>query len=162
LSSDTAALIAIAALVVGGLALLLAVWVLLRTRQLARMGKFRPQMPEDLQDTVERETERLDQLTLRVQDLNGRLPVVEGRSTVSLQRVGIVRFNPFADTGGQQSFAVALLDSRGSGFVISSLHSRQATRVYLKQVTDGKSETPLGDEEAQAIAQALAGGSPKS
>jgi hypothetical protein len=114
-------------------------------------------MPADLQDRVELETERLDQLTLRMQEINGRLPVTESRATVSLQRVGIVRFNPFGDTGGQQSFALALLDARGSGFVISSLHSRQATRVYLKQIADGKSDTSLGDEEAQAIAQALSG-----
>ena len=83
------------------------------------------------------------------------MPPVESRSTASLQRVGIVRFNPFEDTGGQQSFAVALLDARGDGFVISSLHSRQATRLYMKQITDGKSDTTLGDEEAEAIRQAL-------
>ena len=65
----------------------------------------------------------------------------------------MVRFNPFEDTGGQQSFALAMLDARGSGVVISSLHSRQATRVYLKQITEGKSDTQLGNEEAEAIRQ---------
>jgi hypothetical protein len=113
-------------------------------------------MPASLQDKVESEGRRLDDLTLRVQDVSGRLPNVEARSTVSLQKVGIVRFNPFADTGGQQSFAIALLDSRGTGFVISSLHSRQATRMYMKPVIEGKSDTALGDEEAEAIRQALA------
>ena len=98
----------------------------------------------------------MDQLSLRVDELSGRLPAVEKRSSISLQRVGVVRFNPFEDTGGQQSFAVALLDNRGSGLVISSLHSRQATRVYLKQISEGKSETQLGDEEAEAIRLALA------
>ena len=118
-------------------------------------------MPADLQDSVEREKTRLDELTVRVQDFGGRLPPVERRSTVAVQRVGIVRFNPFEDTGGQQSFAVALLDAKGTGFVIASLHSRQATRVYLKQVTEGKSDTQLGDEEAEAIKQALASGEAK-
>ncbi|HEY5488946.1 MAG TPA: DUF4446 family protein, partial [Candidatus Limnocylindrales bacterium] len=129
MSSDTAAAIAIAALVVGVLALLLAMWLLLRTRRLARLGAFRPEMPADLQNALEREIERVDGLTLNVQDLADRLPGVERQAGAALQRVGIVRYNPFADTGGQQSFAVALLDARGSGFVISSLHSRQATRV---------------------------------
>jgi len=162
LSADTAAYIAIAALIVGAPALLLALWVLLRSRRLSRLSAFRPQMPADLQATVERESNRLDQLTVRVQDLSGRLPVAETRSTLSLQRVGVVRFNPFEDTGGQQSFALAMLDARGSGVVISSLHSRQATRVYLKQITEGKSDTQLGNEEAEAIRQALAGGEAKS
>jgi hypothetical protein len=157
LSVETVSYIALIALLVGLLALLLAFWLILRTRRLTRLSTFRPQMPADLQDRVERESTRLDQLTAQVSDLGGRLPPVEGRSSAALQRVGIVRFNPFEDTGGQQSFAVALLDSAGSGFVISSLHSRQATRLYLKQVTQGKSDTTLGDEEAQAIRQAMAG-----
>lgn len=157
MSSDTAAAIAIAALVVGVLALLLAMWLLLRTRRLARLGAFRPEMPADLQNALEREIERVDGLTLNVQDLADRLPGVERQAGAALQRVGIVRYNPFADTGGQQSFAVALLDARGSGFVISSLHSRQATRVYLKQVSQGRSDTALSDEESEAIRRALAG-----
>jgi len=156
LSAETAAYIAIAALVVGALALLLALWALLRARRLSRLSSFRPQMPADLQATVERESNRLDQLTLRVQDVSGRLPLAETQSTLSLQRVGVVRFNPFEDTGGQQSFALAMLDARGSGVVISSLHSRQATRVYLKQITEGKSDTQLSNEEAEAIRRALA------
>lgn len=157
MSSDTAAAIAIAGLLVGLLALLLGLWLVLRTRRLARLGAFRPQMPADLQSALEREIERVDGLTLNIQDIAGRLPGVERQAGAALQRVGIVRYNPFADTGGQQSFAVALLDARGSGFVISSLHSRQATRVYLKQVSQGRSDTALADEESEAIRRALAG-----
>jgi hypothetical protein len=156
LSVETAGYLAVAALVVGALALLLAIWLMLRTRRLATLGVFRPEMPVSLQATVEQESARLDELTVRVQNLGDRLPVVESRATVAVQRVGIVRFNPFEDTGGQQSFALALLDSRGSGFVVSSLHSRQATRVYLKQLAGGKSDLELSGEESEAIRRALA------
>lgn len=69
-----------------------------------------------------------------------------------LQKVGIVRFNPFSDSGGDQSFSLALIDGQNSGFVISSLHSRQETRMYLKPVVNGKGkEFPLSREEEQAI-----------
>jgi len=152
---DTVSVIAVAALVVGLLALLVGLWLVLRTRRLARLGAFRPQMPADLQTRLDNEIARADRLNAQVQELAARLPVVERQSAASLQRVGIVRYNPFADTGGQQSFAVAMLDSRGSGFVISSLHSRQATRIYLKQVSAGRSDTALSDEESDAIKQAL-------
>ena len=155
---DTVSVIAVAALVVGLLALLVGLWLVLRTRRLARLGAFRPQMPADLQTRLDNEIARADRLNAQVQELAARLPVVERQSAASLQRVGIVRYNPFADTGGQQSFAVAMLDSRGSGFVISSLHSRQATRIYLKQVSAGRSDTALSDEESEAIKQALGGG----
>lgn len=68
---------------------------------------------------------------------------------------GLVRFNAFDDTGGNQSFALALLDADADGFVLSSLHSRQATRLYVKRISAGSSELPLSQEEAQAVEQAL-------
>jgi len=74
-----------------------------------------------------------------------------------MQRVGVVRYNPFADTGSNQSFVLALLDAHGNGFVLSSLHSRQATRVFLKSLSAGRAETPLSTEESEAIRRAMSG-----
>lgn len=72
-----------------------------------------------------------------------------------LQKVGFIRFNPFTDTGGNQSFCLALLDRHDSGIVISSLHSRDQTRLYAKQITNGKSEhQELSREEKEAIHKA--------
>ncbi len=73
----------------------------------------------------------------------------------SIQKIGIVRFNPFSDVGGNQSFAIALLDSRNSGLVISSLHGREETRVYTKPIIAGKSEYHLSAEETEAIKKAV-------
>jgi hypothetical protein len=73
----------------------------------------------------------------------------------SIQRIGLVRFNPFQETGGDQSFAVALLDGRGDGVVLSSLHSRAMTRFYAKPIKAGASAVSLSDEESQAVRQAL-------
>jgi hypothetical protein len=70
-----------------------------------------------------------------------------------------VRFNPFEDTGGNQSFALAVIDARGDGFVVSSLHARAGTRVYGKAITGGRSEAALSAEEAEALRLALASGS---
>ena len=67
-----------------------------------------------------------------------------------------MRFNPFADTGGDQSFAIALLDAEGNGVVLSSLHSRTDTRIFAKQVQGGRSRHQLSDEEQDAIRRALA------
>jgi hypothetical protein len=68
-----------------------------------------------------------------------------------------VRYNPFADTGSNQSFVVALLDARGDGFVMSSQHSRQATRMFLKSLSGGRAETQLSAEEIEAIRRAMNG-----
>ncbi len=75
----------------------------------------------------------------------------------SLQKTGFIRYNPFGknDTGGNQSFSVALLDNDDNGFVISSMHAREGTRVYAKQVKDGKSTNTLSAEEEEAIKKAM-------
>lgn len=70
------------------------------------------------------------------------------------QKRGVVRFNPFNDTGGNQSFALALLDKKDSGVLVLSLHGRSSTRVYVKEVENGESRYELSKEEKQAIEKA--------
>lgn len=73
-----------------------------------------------------------------------------------LFKVGIVRFNPFRDVGGDQSFAIALLNGKNNGLTINSLYTREGTRVYCKNITDGQSEKhPLTNEEKEAIKIAI-------
>lgn len=77
-------------------------------------------------------------------------------STVFFQKASLLRFNPFEDSGGDQSFVVTLLDGDNSGFILSSLHSRSGTRVYAKDVKGGKSAThSLTKEEKEALEKAL-------
>jgi len=109
------------------------------------------------EDAMDRYVGRLDETVSQVDSLNRLCQAVEGDLRGTIQRVGIVRFNPFADTGSDQSFAVALLDGNGSGIILSSLFSRSSTRMFAKSVVDGKSSHPLTDEEREAIAQAMAG-----
>ena len=75
-------------------------------------------------------------------------------SSFASQKISIVRFNPFGDTGGDQSFSLAVLDSHDSGYVLTSIHGREGTRVYVKPVDYGKSKYTLSDEEQQALSQA--------
>jgi hypothetical protein len=98
--------------------------------------------------------QRLDALATDLATLAGRTRQLEANAHLAVQRIGIVRFNPFEDTGGNQSFALALLDGDANGVVLSSLHSRQATRVYLKTILGGRCEAALSEEEAEALRQA--------
>ncbi len=68
-----------------------------------------------------------------------------------LQKIGFNRYNPFTDTGGDQSFSAALLDENGNGIVISSLHSRENTRLYAKKVSLGKVESQATSAEEQLV-----------
>lgn len=69
----------------------------------------------------------------------------------AVQRVGLVRFNPFAGGGGNFSFSLALLDAHNNGVVITSMHGREQNRIYSKNIINGKSETQFTEEEQQAI-----------
>jgi len=70
-------------------------------------------------------------------------------------RFSLVRFNPFSDTGGEQSFVLSLLDGVGNGILLTSLHGRGMTRIYAKKVTAGKADQELSAEEKSALSQAL-------
>lgn len=87
----------------------------------------------------------------RVEDVQELAQRLEQASHLSLQHLAIVRFNPFQDTGGDQSFAIAMADDYGNGVVLSSLHSRGVTRVYAKPLLGWESSYSLADEEKQAI-----------
>lgn len=77
----------------------------------------------------------------------------EGKEAVS--KVGIVRFNPFRETGGDQSFCIALLDGNNNGVVVTSYYGREANRVYAKPIQGGSSEYELAKEEQEAIEKAM-------
>ncbi len=72
----------------------------------------------------------------------------------SVQKVGVIRFNPFREVGGDQSFSVALLDGTDSGIVITSFYTREGNRVYGKPIRNGLSEYSLSEEEKGAIEKA--------
>ncbi len=70
-------------------------------------------------------------------------------------RFSLLRFNPFSDTGGEQSFVLSLLDGGGNGILLTSLHGRGTTRFYAKRVIAGKTDQELSAEEKKALSEAL-------
>lgn len=93
--------------------------------------------------------------TKGIGELVKRAEKIEKKGEFHIQKIGLVRFNPFSQVGGDQSFALAILDGEKSGIVISSLHSREATRLYAKPVKGGRVEGyQFSKEEADAISKA--------
>lgn len=110
-----------------------------------------------VEPTLRAEVERIDRLTTELASISRQVEAVGAQGARSMQRLGVVRYNPFADTGSNQSFVVALLDSKGDGFVMSSQHSRQATRMFLKSLSNGRADAQLSAEETEAIRRAMSG-----
>jgi hypothetical protein len=141
--------------------LLLGVWVALLQRSEARLRRrLRRVLPEGesggIDEILDRQLKQLAGLGERVDALNKLHHELDALSQRTIQKVAVIRYNPFADTGGDQSFAIALLDALGNGVVVSSLHSRTDTRVFAKPVQSGRSKFQLSDEEQDAIKKALA------
>lgn len=90
----------------------------------------------------------------RLEELAKQLGQLEDLSEYHIQKVGMVRFNPFKDLGGDHSFSIALLDAKDTGLVITGLHTRERTRVYVKAVKKGKAEHELSGEEKKALNKA--------
>lgn len=99
--------------------------------------------------------DKVDDVSRELDELAARMAILEGAQRKAFQRVGLVRYNPFEETGGNQSFALAMTDANGDGVVISSLHARAGTRLYAKAVVAGRSDAALSAEEAEALRIAL-------
>ncbi|MCX6760818.1 MAG: DUF4446 family protein [Candidatus Nealsonbacteria bacterium] len=84
----------------------------------------------------------------------GEMKKLENKQKFSVQKLGIVRFNPFSEVGSDQSFSMALLNDENDGVVITSLYTRQENRVYGKPIKDSQSEYSLSEEEKKAIEKA--------
>ena len=135
----------------------LVIWQELRLRQLS--NSFRRLMTgrggTDLESSLSDFVARMDHVEKSTQAMESRVGMVETRLPHVVQHVGVVRFNPFADKGGDQSFAMAILDDQANGAVISTIHSRVEVRVYAKPVIGGQSTYTLTAEEKDAIARAM-------
>ncbi len=109
----------------------------------------------DLEATLLDYVGRMDRVEQVAHGMEERAAMMETQYPYLLQHIGVVRFNPFPDKGGDQSFVVAILDGHADGVVLSGLHSRVDSRVYAKPVVGGQSTYTLTDEEKTAIARAM-------
>lgn len=108
---------------------------------------------EELLLTQAKSIQILDKDIQELYDISNQINQLSAKG---LHKVGMIRFNPFKDVGGDQSFAVALLNGKGNGITISSLYSREGTRIYSKSISAGESEKyPLTEEEKEAIKMAM-------
>ncbi len=110
---------------------------------------------KDLETLLVEEKELIASVDSDVQELFEISNEIHQLGNRSLHKCSVMRFNPFKETGGNQSFAVALLDGKDNGIVLSSLHTREGTRVFAKPVKRGDSDGyPFTEEEKAVIREA--------
>ena len=109
---------------------------------------------KNIEDAIKSFGKDTDKALSQIDELAGFAAKMHNTQQLAISKIGLVRFNPFGDTGGDQSFCIALLDHTDSGIVISAVHARSGTRVYAKDIIEGKSQHNLSKEETKALVDA--------
>ena len=136
----------------GLLVLVLLVHTLLLTRRIERLTKGAS--GASLEDTIGNVNVRVQKLEEHSKTTEVAFNNLDERLQTAVRAVVVRRFDPFENSGGQQSFATALLNESGDGVVISGIHARDTVRTYAKDVHGFTSERELSPDEAHAIADA--------
>ncbi len=116
---------------------------------------FRGSKPEGLENLLMNINTEFKGLDKTQKEMEEYLRRVENRLKSTVQNIRIIRFNPFNDSGSNQSFTISLLNEDGNGAVITGLHSREKVNVYAKPITNFQSEHKLTAEEEEVIKKKL-------
>ena len=137
------------------LALLSLINLILTIRTRTRLRKvFAGKKAQDLENYIMAIAQELSDMRDDQADMETRTQILEQKIRKSIRGIETVRFNPFADSGSNQSFAVAILNEDGEGVVLSSLYSRERVSVFAKPIAKHGSEYDLTDEEKEALLKA--------
>jgi hypothetical protein len=161
---STQGIVALAAAGVAVVALLFALVLAVKLRRLR--ADQRAVLGDDRKRDLVSHSAELERAFVQLRDwledtaagLDRRMGVAEERIDGCVAHTSLVRYDAYGEMSGRQSTSLALLDSRRSGVVVSSIHHRDQARVYVKQVHAGEPELELSPEEQQAIEAAMAGG----
>lgn len=138
-----------------GLIGLAAAWLAQRRRHRELEARFRRLLAgadeAGLGDVLLRHVDRIHENTEQIEQLRLEYERLVSDSGSAVRHIGLVRYNPFDDMGGDYSVALALADDRGRGLVMSSLHGRTATRLYVRSLNAWVSSSQLSAEEQEAV-----------
>ena len=112
---------------------------------------------ESLEPLILKRFQEIDDLKVANSKNTIDIKVIFEKLQFAYQKVGVVKYDAFNEMGGKLSFSLAMLDNRNNGYILNSMHSREGCYTYVKEIVNGESYIDLGDEEKQALDQALAG-----
>lgn len=149
-------LLTVIALIISIIGLGLATFALWQIKSLNTLRKnfFAGRKGLDLEDVINAVLSELKDMHEEQVNLERNLLSLQQQLNFAIQKVGLVRFNPFGDSGGNFSFSLALLDAENTGIVITSMHGREQNRIYCKEIIKGASKIGLTEEELNALRQA--------
>ena len=145
---------------IGGLAIIFFIWAIILQNKLKKVEKMLNNFctgnsGKNLEELIISCSKGVNFVENKQEELFQESKKNHGIALGAIQKIGLTRYNPFQDIGGNQSFSAAFLNARKDGIVITSLYTREGTRVYAKSVIKGESEHTLSNEEQEAIKKAF-------
>lgn len=141
----------IAVIVLGILVISLSYVVFILNKRITIL--LRGKNAKNLEDSIKNITEEIETIYQRLEQHSNTLKNHNGRISNTVKQIPTIRFNPFQDSGGNQSFASAFITEEGDGVIISSLYSREKTSVFAKPVKNYNSSFELTKEEQSVLEQ---------
>jgi hypothetical protein len=143
----------IAFFVLAGISIMVgAFWAIITERRLKRF--FLGKKAKDLEETITELGVNIKKLESAAEKIQAQISSHEARIKKSIRGVETIRFNPFPDQGGNQSFAIGMVNEEGDGLILSSMYGRERMSVFAKPVKSGKSAYELTAEEKEALDKA--------
>ena len=112
---------------------------------------------KDIEEDLENYMYRVERVEKQNAEILNYIKNIDNDLSKCIQKIGIVRYNAFQDTGSDLSFALALLDEENNGVVLNGIYSREMSNIYAKPVENGKSKYTISEEENLAIEKAING-----
>lgn len=110
---------------------------------------------KDIGEILDNYMTRVINLEEAISETNVYCKQLDKKSELCIQKVGIVKYNAYKDSGNDLSFAIALLNNKNDGLVLNGIYSREMSNIYGKPIFNGGSTYNLTDEERQAIKKAI-------
>lgn len=110
---------------------------------------------ESMEEIILKRFNEIDKMLENTEKNVKAIKILYENIKLTVQKIGIVKYDAFNEMGGKLSFALVMLDGNNTGFVINAMHSREGCYTYIKEIINGESYIPLGAEEKQALDQAM-------
>lgn len=148
-------------LIISGIMLMLVLgFIVLISKYASLSKKYKSFMKKlgngkDLEEDLETYMYRVDKVEKQNAEILNQIKTLDADLMKCIQKIGMVRYSAFKDTGSDLSFALALLDENNDGVVLNGIYSREMSNIYAKPIQNGKSTYTVSEEEAQAIQKAI-------
>ena len=139
--------------IISGIIIIILLWII--SIELRFKKFFAGTKARNLEEMIVLVGKKLNEIEEKQEKIDKDQEVINSRLNKSIRNIETIRFNPFIDGGGNQSFAIALMNDEKNGVIISSLYARDRMSIFAKPIVDGKSAFELSSEEKDVLEKAI-------